>query len=219
LTSTSDLETLIAFQISALTRRQLAMTALAPPAVPVTRSWLRSAPFALAGALFVAYPVLRPWGDAAPATAGAAFAAPGWLAGHLSAAAAFVLVGFGLWAMGRPTRRATGLWWAGASLTLLYYGAETFALHALGAQVHDPAVLAALTEAIRMGPTQITVFGLGLVLMGAAAVVLAVRLRAVAVPFALGMVLFLPQFFAGPELRIAHGVLLGAGCLLLALRR
>jgi hypothetical protein len=30
------------------------------------------------------------------------------------------------------------------------------------------------------------------------------------------MVLFLPQFFAGPELRIAHGVLLGAGCVLLA---
>jgi hypothetical protein len=33
------------------------------------------------------------------------------------------------------------------------------------------------------------------------------------------MVLFLPQFFAGAELRIAHGVLLGVGCVLLAATR
>jgi hypothetical protein len=32
------------------------------------------------------------------------------------------------------------------------------------------------------------------------------------------MVGFLPQFFAAPELRIAHGVLLGLGLLLLAAR-
>jgi hypothetical protein len=32
-------------------------------------------------------------------------------------------------------------------------------------------------------------------------------------------VLFLPQFFATPELRIAHGVLLAVGCLMLAGRR
>jgi hypothetical protein len=158
--------------------------------------------------------VLRPWGDADPATAGAAFASPLWLAAHLSAAAAFVLVGFAL-----MDARERWLWWAGASLTLLYYGAETFALHALGGAVTDSAALAALTEAIRMGPTQIAVFGAGLVLMGVAAVVLAVRLRAVALPFAAGMVLFLPQFFAGAELRIAHGVLLGVGCVLLAATR
>jgi hypothetical protein len=184
------------------------MTTLAPP-----RTGFRTAAFAAAGVLFVAYPVLRPWGDADPATAGAAFASPLWLAAHLSAAVAFVLVGYGL-----MDARERWLWWAGASLTLLYYGAETFALHALGATVTDSAVLAALTGAVRMGPTQLTVFGAGLVLMAAAAVVLAVRLRAVALPFAAGMVLFLPQFFAGPELRIAHGVLLGAGCLLLARR-
>jgi hypothetical protein len=193
------------------------MTAPAPAtALRTTRRWRRTAPFAAAGVLFVAYPVLRPWGDSDPATAGAAFASPLWLAAHLSAAVAFVLVGYGLLASRQWSRPALGLWWAGASLTLLYYGAETFALHALGAAVPDSAALAAMAEAIRMGPTQITVFGAGLVLMAAAAVVLAVRLRAVALPFALGMVLFLPQFFAGPELRIAHGVLLGAGCLLLA---
>src|SRR4051812_30641571 len=114
------------------------MTARATPTAtrPATRSWRRSAPLAAAGVLFVAYPVLRPWGDADPATAGAAFASPLWLAAHLSAAAAFVLVGFAL-----MDARERWLWWAGASLTLLYYGAETFALHALGGTVTDSAAL------------------------------------------------------------------------------
>ena len=189
------------------------VTLTAPDAPTTTRSWTRVLPFAAAGVLFVAYPVLRPWGDSAPATTAAAFGSPFWLVAHLSAAIGFVLVGYGLWAA--RERLALGLWWAGAALTLLYYGSEAFALNALAGQ---PDVVA-LAEAVRMGPTQITVFGAGLVLMAASAVVLAVRLRAVAVPFALGMVLFLPQFFAGAELRIAHGVLLGIGCLLLALRR
>jgi hypothetical protein len=192
------------------------MSALAPAP---TRTSRRTAPWVAAGVLFVAYPVLRPWGDVDPTTAGAAFASPLWLAAHLSAAAAFVLVGYGLLAARDRSGPALGLWWAGASLTLLYYGAETFALHALGAAVPDGAALAALAEGIRMGPVQLTVFGAGLALMAAAAVVLVVRLRAVALPFALGMVLFLPQFFAGPELRIAHGVLLGAGCVLIAVTR
>jgi hypothetical protein len=177
-------------------------------------------PFAAAGLLFVAYPVLRPWGDATPQGAGEAFASPAWLVAHLSAAAGFLLVGFGLLALRdrldrRPARAALVLWWTGAALTLTYYGAETFALNALA----DRPDAAALAEAVRMGPTQVAVFGAGLVLLAAAAVLTAVALRPgwTALPFAAGMVLFLPQFFAGPELRIAHGLLLGAGCLLLAL--
>jgi hypothetical protein len=49
-------------------------------------------------------------------------------------------------------------------------------------------------------------------------VLVAVREGVVALPFAVGMVAFLPQFFAGPEVRIAHGVLLGVGLVLLAAR-
>lgn len=191
----------------------IAMTTVAP----VIRFGARLLLFGSAGVAFLAYPLLRPWGDAVPETAAEAFASAGWLAGHLAAAVGFVLVGFGLWAL--DLRRAATVWSVGASLTLLYYGAETFALNALGGLVTDPAQLAALAEAIRMGPVQVTVFGAGLVLLAVAAVMAAVRLRAVAVPFALGMVLFLPQFFATPELRIAHGVLLAAGCWLLAVRR
>jgi hypothetical protein len=192
-------------------------------AAPTRRSTRGAAPFAAAAVLFVAYPALRPWGDAATGTAAEAFSSPLWLVAHLSAAAAFVLVGFGLQGFGerspgRASAAASALWWVGAALTLTYYGAETFALNALGALVSDPAELAALAEAIRLGPTQVTVFGIGLLLMAASAVVLAVAVRpwALAVPFAAGMVLFLPQFFTSPTLRITHGVVLAIGCLLLA---
>ena len=194
------------------------MPTLTAPTAPTTRV-AGALPFALAGLLFVAYPVLRPWADQAPEGMSEAFASPAWLAAHLSAAAGFLLVGLGLLALRdrlgtRTARAALVLWWTGAALTLTYYGAETFALHALSAQPGLPA----LAEAVRMGPTQVTVFGLGLALLAVAGVLTALALRPewTGVPFALGMVLFLPQFFAGPELRIAHGVLLGAGCLLLA---
>ncbi|MBW0115677.1 hypothetical protein [Pseudonocardia abyssalis] len=177
--------------------------------------------FAAAGALFVLYPAVRPYGDLDPAATAAAFASPAWLVAHLAAVAAFLLTGFGLVALTRRDRGlgpATGLWWTGAGLTIAYYGAETFALHALGGRVTDPEQLAALAEAVRMGPVQTVVFGVGLVTMAVSAVRVAVALRRDAVLFAAGMVLFLPQFFAPPGLRIAHGVLLGAGCVVLAVR-
>ena len=184
------------------------------PALTARRGAL---PFAAAGVLFVLYPVLRPWADQEPAGMPAAFASPAWPIAHLSAVAGFVLVGFGLLAVrdrfpGRAARAALGLWAVGAAMTIAYYGAETFALSALSGQPGLPA----LADAVRMGTVQMAVFGVGLIALAVAAVVLVAVLRAPAVPFALGMVLFLPQFFTEPPVRIAHGVLLGAGCLLLA---
>ncbi|MCO1653970.1 hypothetical protein [Pseudonocardia humida] len=197
------------------------MPTLTTPTAPTTRAATGAVPFALAGLLFVAYPVLRPWADQSPEGMPEAFASPAWLVSHLSAAAGFLLVGLGLLALRDRLATATAraalvLWWTGAALTLTYYGAETFALNALSAQPGLPA----LAEAVRMGPTQVAVFGVGLVLLAVAGVLTALALRPgwTGVPFALGMVLFLPQFFAGPGLRIAHGVLLGAGCLLVVLR-
>lgn len=177
-----------------------------------------------AGVLFVAYPVLRPYGDLDPQTAGAAFAAPAWPPAHLAAVAGFVLAGIGLAGIAGRERTAVlgaavGAWWVGAVLCATYYGAETFALHVLGAHIGDPAQLAVLAQELRMGPVQVAVFGAGLLLLAVAGVLVAVGLphaRAAALPFAAGAVLFLPQFFADPGLRIAHGVLLGAGCVALA---
>jgi hypothetical protein len=193
-----------------------------PPPAALRRTG--SAALALAGALFVLYPAARPYGDLDPATTAAAFASPWWPAAHLSAVLGFLLAGTGLVALylrhrSTPLAVAAGAWWLGTGLTVVYYGAETFALHTLGARIDDPVLLAELAEAIRMGPAQVTVFAAGLALLAVAGVLTAVGLRSLhgrALPFAAGAVLFLPQFFAHPGLRVAHGTLLGLGCLLLA---
>jgi hypothetical protein len=184
---------------------------------------------AAAGVLFLVYVAVRPWGDAAPVTAAAAFAAPAWLIAHLAAVAGFVLVGFGLLALrnrlGGLAGAALGIWWAGTGMVLPYYGAEAFALHAIGGQVErsGDAWPLALVEAIRMGPVQITLFGVGLVALAVAAVLAAVAVarsgmlaRLSGVAFAAGFALFLPQFYAPPAVRIAHGVLVAVGCVVLA---
>lgn len=172
----------------------------------------RSLALVVAGVLFVIYPLVRPWGDATPDGAGAAFASPLWLAAHLAAVAAFVLVGVGLTAL--PGRVALATWVAGTALVLPYYGAEAFALHALAGEPN----IVALAEQIRMGAVQLTVFGLGLVLLAAAGVLTALAVGRAGLVFAVGMVLYLPQFFADPAVRIAHGVLLAIGCMILASR-
>jgi len=175
---------------------------------------MRTQSFALAaaGVLFVVYPLARPWGDATPEGAAAAFASPLWLVAHLAAMAAFVLVGVGLTAL--PGRAALATWVAGTALVLPYYGAEAFALHALAGRQD----VAGLAEQIRMGATQLTVFGLGLALLAAAGVLTALAVGRAGLLFAAGMVLYLPQFFADPAVRIAHGVLLAIGCVILASR-
>jgi hypothetical protein len=127
-----------------------------------------------AGALLVLYPALRPWSDGTPDGAPAAFASPAWIPAHLAAVAGFVLVGFALFhsSTGRLTRIAASLWAAGTALVLPYYGAEAFALHALGERIvrtGDTGLLD-VAEATRMGAWQVTTFAAGLLLLAAAGV-------------------------------------------------
>ena len=190
--------------VTAPTRPAVVPHAVTPPAVLL----------GLAGVLFVAYPLVRPWGDSTVAGEAAAFSSPAWVAAHLAAVAGFVLVGLALRGVGRA---AEVTWWIGAGLVLPYYGAEVFALHVLGQRLSGQQ-LSDLAEAIRLGPAAAVVFVAGLVALAVAGVLVAVREGVVALPFAVAMVGFLPQFFAGPEVRIAHGVLLGIGLVLLAVR-
>jgi hypothetical protein len=187
------------------------VTAPARPPVAV-RATPAAVLLALAGVLFVVYPVARPWGDATTAGAAAAFSSPAWVVAHLAAVVGFVLVGLAMRTFGRA---AEVTWWVGAGLVLPYYGAEVFALHALGQRMAGQP-LTDVAEAIRLGPAAAVVFVAGLIGLAVAGVLVAVREGAVAVPFAIAMVGFLPQFFAVPEIRIAHGVLLGFGLVLLA---
>jgi hypothetical protein len=207
---------------------------------------------AIAGVLFVVYPALRPYSDETSPAGAVAFASPAWVASHLAAIVGFVLVALGMLGLrsllaGGPGARTAWTafltFWVGTGLVLPYYGAETFALNAVGeraVQGVQPDVVA-VSDAIRNGTVQVSLFGVGLLLLAVAAVLAAVAIwraagrRAVAgeslgtdvpsgtglsrwtgLPLALGFVLFLPQFFGPPWLRIAHGVLLGAACVLLS---
>jgi len=168
-------------------------------------------PLTTAGVLFLLYPAVRPWEDeTTTAGASAAMGSTAWIVAHLCAMIGFVLVSIGLLAV---HRRAAIVFWIGAGLTLPYYGAEDFGLHAIAGQ---PNVLD-LAESVRYNPFAMTMFGLGLLTMAAGAILLAVRLRTLpAILFAAGFALFLPQFFAPPAVRVAHGVLIAAGCVALA---
>ncbi|HEX7307955.1 hypothetical protein [Lentzea sp.] len=164
-----------------------------------------------AGVLFLLYPAVRPWEDETTAAgAAAAMGSQAWVLSHLFAMIGFILVPIALLEVHRT---AAITFWVGAGLTLPYYGAEDFGLHELAAQPN----LLELAEAVRYTPFAVTTFGVGLVTMGVAAVVAALKLRTLpSILFAAGFALFLPQFFLPPVARIAHGVLLAVGCVWLA---
>ncbi|MBY4012792.1 hypothetical protein HQP04_10660 [Rhodococcus fascians] len=193
-----------------------------------------SALWAAAGAMFLLYAVLRPYSSEVGMEGAQAFAETAWVIAHVCAAMGFIAVALALRSLEYVVRSTAGaasaatavvLTWIGTGLTLTYYGAETFALNAVGAQAvaeSDPTIMD-LADPIRNGAIQITLFGIGLllVLVGGIFAALAVWRSGVltawaGIPVAVGLVLFLPQFFASPALRITHGSLMFVGCLVLA---
>lgn len=191
---------------------------------------------AVAGALFLAFPLLRPWvpEDVATPELAAAFASGRWIAAHLCGAAGFWLLPAAFLALrgrldgtrGRaPSSGAVVTSWLGAGLVLPYFGAEIFGVHAIARDVVTTGALDFLPtiDAVRTQPVAMTLFGAGLLLVGASGVLAAVAAwrgglapRWVGIPLAAGLVLYLPQFFTPPAGRIAHGVLLAVGCWLVA---
>ena len=190
---------------------------------------------AVAGVLFVLYPAVRPWQDESTVEgATKAMNSGAWVAAHLFAMVGFILVALGLLGLWNAVRRtraeqlalaAVVTTWIGVGLTLPYYGAEDFGLNAIARKAADGQVsdLLGLVEAVRFSPVPITTFGLGLLLLAAGAVLAAVAswrsgvlARSSGILFAAGFVLFLPQFFTPPAVRIAHGVLVAAGSIWLA---
>lgn len=201
----------------------------------MTRIRLGALSLAIAGVLFLLYPAARPWHD--ESTMDGAVRAMGsgwWVASHLFAMIGFILLPLGLLAVRGVLSRtrverlalvAAVMSWIGAGLTLPYYGAEDFALYAMARSVAEGRSLDLLhlVDAFRYGPVAATMFGLGLLSLGLGTVLAAIAVwrsgvlsRYSGVPLALGMVLFLPQFFTPPAVRIGHGVLVAAGCLWLA---
>jgi hypothetical protein len=200
-----------------------------------TRVRLGAVAFAAAGVLFLLYPAVRPWADESTVEgAMRAMGAGAWVASHLFAMLGFVLVGLGmlaLWAAVSHTRAeppavaAVVTTWVGAGLTLPYYGGETFGLHAVATTFEGQSgELLEVVDAVRFHPVALTVFGLGLLALAAGSVLAALAIRRsgvlprhAGVVFALGFVLFLPQFFTPAAVRIGHGVLVALGCSWVAL--
>lgn len=181
------------------------------------------ATLAIAGLLFLLYPAVRPWHDETTATgAFDSMSSAEWIAAHLFAMIGFILVPLGLLAL----RDRIGLGpvvtaWVGAGLTLPYYGAEDFGLHG-AATAGSRDTLLATADAVRFNAVPATMFAVGLLALGAGAVWVAVALwrteaRYPALLFAVGFALFIPQFYLPPAARIAHGVVVLAGCVWLGL--
>ncbi|MET0196913.1 MAG: hypothetical protein ABW188_13990 [Rhodococcus fascians] len=170
------------------------------------------------GVLFAVYPVLRPYSSDSGQAGADAFGSGLWVAAHVSAMLGFITLALAVRTMnvGAVAEVTT---WVGVGLTLPYYGAETFALHVLGSDALSTGDLRLidLAEPIRYGPTQTVMFGAGLILVAIGTVALARRVPGwQSALFASGFVLFLPQFFAPPWLRVAHGLLVLAGAAALA---
>lgn len=195
-----------------------------------------AAALVVAGVAFALFPILRPWHDEATlAGATMAFGSAAWVLSHYAGVMAFILVPFGLLALRKHLKGGPGEsaalaallgTWLGVGLILPYFGAETFGLQAVARSAAQGQVadLLGITEAVRLGPVAAVTFALGLLLIAAGGVLTAVAVqRSRTLPagsgvlFAAGMLLYLPQFFGSPTLRIAHGILLALGCLWLAL--
>lgn len=182
----------------------------------------------LAALVFAAYPALRPYTDESTLDGARAFASGAWAAAHTLGMVGFVVLPLGLLGLAAHGeldrgRAAVVLAWLGGALVLPYYGAETFGLGVIGARAaaEGDAGLLSLAEEFRTGALPVTVFGLGLLALAGAGVALAVgsrrtRARWGGALVGAALVLYLPQFFAPPAARIAHGALLGIGCALLA---
>lgn len=187
----------------------------------------------VSGILFVLYPAIRPFSDEASLQGAAAFGSTAWILAHMLAMVGFTLLALGLLglhislqesAVERLAFRALVATLMGVGLTLPFYGGEAFGLHAIGQEAlrQHSVALVALANVVRTGP-QLVMFLVGLSLLTVATIMAATAVwksgrfpKWSGVPLALGFALYIPQFFGTQPLRVAHGLLVAAGCLWLA---
>lgn len=189
---------------------------------------------ALAGVAFAAYPALRPYGPEAGADGAADLATQAWLVSHVLAMVGFVALALVLRAAavahpwrwsGQPVRRAETRMWLAVAMLLPYYGAEAYGLNAVGryaVETGDGGVLD-VVESFRYAPFEVGSFTVGLLLLVMVGGRIAhglwragVVARAGGLMAGLGLATYLPQFFGAPAIRVAHGLVLGVGLILVS---
>jgi hypothetical protein len=189
--------------------------------------------FAASGILFVAYPAIRPFSSETGLEGARAFASTNWIIAHSLAMAGFILMGLALLGVCEHLRATKGsrlaswgmvLSWIGIGLTLPYYGAEVFGLHAVGQAVVDrnsPGLMSIVNN-IRW---EVGIFWIlaGLAVLGIGVILFAVAIwrsgrlaKWSGIILAVAFALYIPQFAASQPVRVAHGVLILIGGLLLA---
>ncbi len=184
------------------------------------------------GLLLLLYVLLRPWSAETGAAGAAAFADPRWPVTHVFAIAGFTCIAAAGYRLAHWSGRRSAPWlrtlaWVTPALLLPYYGAEAFAVQAVGRRAVETGDLRLLelVSPIRMAAIQASLFALGWVALAATGVLLAMalvryaasapatgtRLRGFGWALAGALAAYLPVFFVPPAGRIAHAVLV-AGC-------
>jgi hypothetical protein len=212
---------------------RLSRAALDTRTIPMAVPILTAISLIVAGILFVAYPALRPFSSETGLEGAQAFASTNWIIAHSLAMAGFILLGLGLLGVCEQLRGTRGqraatwgmvLSWVGIGLTLPYYGAEVFGLHALGQAVVDRnnPDLMSIVNSIRWDVGIFWILG-GLAALGVGAILFAIAIwrsgrltRWSGIVLAVALALYIPQFAAGQPLRVAHGALILLGALILA---
>lgn len=198
-----------------------------------TRIRISATSLVISGILFVLYPMIRPFSDEASLQGAAAYASTEWLVAHILAMVAFALLPLGLLGLHSCLQETNvehlGFWAVvlssiGSGLTLPFYGGEAYGLHAIGQEAirNQSAALISLADTVRSG-SGLVMFLIGLLLLGIASITVATAIwrsgslpKWSAVPFAVGFVMYIPQFFGTQPLRVAHGLLVAIGCLWIA---
>lgn len=211
-----------------------------PSQAAPTPARLTAIVWALAGLLLAGFPLVRPWQDKSGDLVGA-FTDPRWVIAHSLGAAGFVALAVALRLRGSTDLRVTDprvkgsrvtgsrspsteAWaWAAVALLLPYYGAEGVGLHGVAVASADAGVVERAAESIRYTALPVATFALGLLALAIAGGRIAWSAwsgtgaaRASAVVAGFGLATYLPQFFLPPSGRIAHGVILGAALVVLA---
>jgi len=204
-----------------------------PRAANAYRVRLGALSLAVSGILFVLYPAIRPFSDEASLQGAEAFASTAWILAHVLAILGFILLTLGLFSLYISLQQTSAerlaflaliLSWIGVGLTLPFYGGEAFGLHAIGQEAIRQQSSAPLNMAndVRSGAgLVIGLAGLMLIAVGAIMAAIAVWKSSTlpkwsGIPFALGFVLYIPQFFGTQPIRVAHGLLIAFGCIWIA---